>query len=76
MGLGKYAPNRFYIEYSIYTHTLTLWIKGSQFFRNCMCDAIHNKSFGSGLTAMKEVHRRICFILDDIFLYSTDVCTM
>ena len=36
-----------------------------------MSDAINIKSFGSGLTATNEVHKRIDYIFDDIsiFLY-------
>ena len=38
-----------------------------------MCDATHKKSFGLGLTAINEVHRRIYYILDNILFSSTDV---
>ena len=34
-----------------------------------MLDAIHNKSSGSGLTAINELHRRIDYILDNIFVF-------
>ena len=39
-----------------------------------MSDATHNKSFGSGLTGINEVSKRIDCILDDIFvsLYQPD----
>ena len=72
LGLVKYAQSSFYIEYSIYTHKLVLWIKGCQWFRNCMGDATNNKSFGSVLTAINEVRKRKDFILDDIFVFPTD----
>ena len=32
-------------------------------------DAAQNSSFGSGLTANNEVHRRIYYIIDDIFVF-------
>ena len=34
-----------------------------------MSDATDNKSFGSGLTKMSEVRKRIYYILDDIFIF-------
>ena len=33
-----------------------------------MSDAANNKSFGSGLTAINEVRKRIYYMLDDIFV--------
>ena len=33
-----------------------------------MCDATYNKSFGLGLTAIKKMHWRIHYILDDILV--------
>ena len=57
----------FYIEYLIFTHILVLAIEGCQFFRNCMCDATHISSFGSGRTAINELHKCIYYIVDDIF---------
>ena len=67
--LGKYAQIRLYIEYLIYIHILILWIKVCQFFRNCVCNATHNDSFGLWLTAINEVHRRVYYIIDDIFVF-------
>ena len=43
--------------------------KGLSFFRNCICNATHNNSFGSVLTAIHEVNRRLYYIMDDIFVY-------
>ena len=37
------------------TTTLVLLIKGYQLFRNCICDATHNKYFSLGLTYINEV---------------------
>ena len=37
-----------------------------------MWDATHNKSFGLGLTAINEVPKRIDYILDEMYFYSTD----
>ena len=34
-----------------------------------MSDATNNRSFGSGLTAINEVHKRIDYILDEIFVF-------
>ena len=34
-----------------------------------MCDATHNKSFGSGLAPINEVRKRIYYILDYIFVF-------
>ena len=34
-----------------------------------MSDATHNKSFGSGLTAIIDVRKRINYILDNIFVF-------
>ena len=73
LGIGKYAQGLFYIEYSIYTPVLSLWIKGCHLFRNCLWDATHNESFGLGLTALNEVRKHIHYILDNIYIYiSTD----
>ena len=68
-GLGKYDQSWFYIEYSIYTHVLVLYIKGCQFFRNCMSDATNNNSFGLGLTAINEVRKCIDYIIDDKYFF-------
>ena len=75
LGLGKYSQSWFYIEYSICTHVLVLWIKGCQFFRKCMSDVTGNKSFGLVLTAINELRKRIYYILDDIyfFFYQSDL---
>ena len=48
-------------------YVLILCIKGCHLFRSFMCDATHQKSFSSGLSAFNEVHRRIFNILNDIF---------
>ena len=68
-GIGEYAENWFYTEYSMYTPVLSLWIKGCQLFRNYMWDATHNKSFGSVLKAINEVRKRIYYVLDNIFVF-------
>ena len=34
-----------------------------------MCDATYNNSFGLGLTDINEVHRRIDYILNYIFVF-------
>ena len=68
LGLDEYAQSRFYIEYSIYTHLLFLWIKGCQFFRNCVCDETHNESFGLGLTAINKVPKGIVYMYYDIIV--------
>ena len=68
-GLGRYTQNLFYIEDSIYNHVLFLWIKGCRLFRNCMNNVTNNKSFGSGLTGINEVRKRIDYILDNIFFF-------
>ena len=34
-----------------------------------MSDATHNKSFGSRVTAINEVHKRIYYSVDDIFVF-------
>ena len=60
LGLGKYSQNWFYIEYYIYA---------CQLFRNCTSDATNNKSFGSELTAINEVRKRIDYTLNDIFVF-------
>ena len=67
--LCKYSQSRFYIEYSIYTHKLILWIRYCQFFRNYMCDATHNTSFGLGLITINEVHRQIYYNIDNILAF-------
>ena len=36
-----------------------------------MCDATHNKSSGSVLTAINAVCKRIYYILDNIYLFSS-----
>ena len=81
LGIGKFSQSLFYIEYSIYTPILSLWIKGCQLFRNCMWDATHNKYFGLGLlTDINELHKRIYYIVGNIFvlfyqwLYDRVVC--
>ena len=68
-GLGREAQIKSYIQYSMYTHTLVLWITCYQFFRKFVCDATLRESFGSGLTAVNEVHQRVFFILDDIYIF-------
>ena len=35
-----------------------------------MRDATNNKAFGLGLPAIKELHKRIDYILDYIFVFS------
>ena len=67
--LGTESKGWFYTEYSIYTHILVLWIKGCQLFINCMSNVTNNKSFGLGLTAINEVHKRIYCMLDGIFVF-------
>ena len=67
--LVKYTQRLFYIEYLIYNQNLSLWIKGCQFFRNFICDATHNNPFGPGLTAINELHMRIYYIIDDIYMF-------
>ena len=62
LGLGEYAKSWFYIEYSIFTQKLVLWIKGCQLFRKCMSDATDNKSFGPVLTAINEVRKQIVYM--------------
>ena len=54
----------------MYRKILILWIKGCQFFRNHMCDATNHKSYGSGLTAVTEVHKRIVYILNNIIVFN------
>ena len=66
--IGKYAQSWFDTEYSIYTPLLSLWINGCQLIINCMWYETHNKSFGSVLTAIIEVRKRIDYIFDDIFV--------
>ena len=61
-GLGKYAQIWFYIEHSISFPVLSLWIKSSQLFRNCMRDATDRNSFGLGLTAINKVHKYIYIV--------------
>ena len=53
----------------MYTHILSVLIKGSQFFINYICDATHHKKFGLVLTALNELHRHMVFILDDIIVF-------
>ena len=69
LGIGKYAQNWFYMEYSIYTQILGLWIKGCHFFRNCMLYATRNKSFCLGLTSINEVRNQVDYIPDKIFVF-------
>ena len=69
LGLGKYVQIRFYIEYSINTHGLVLWMKGCKSFGNWMCDATHNESFGSVSTASNEAPKIIYYTIDDIFFF-------
>ena len=67
--LGKYSQSLFYVEYSIYTNVLTLWIIGSQLFRNCMRYATGNKSFCLGLSAINDVRKSIVYMNYDIILF-------
>ena len=67
LGIGKYAQIILYIEYAIYTCILILWIKGCQLFRKYLSDAANNKFFGSWLTDINEVRKRIDYILDVVF---------
>ena len=69
LGLGKYGKSLFYVEYPKYTHVLILWIKGCQFFRNCITDANNNNSFGLGLAAINEVRKHMVHILDNLFVF-------
>ena len=39
-----------------------------------MCDATDNKSFGSGLTTINEVYKRIVYITYEIFLSYSNGC--
>ena len=55
LGLGKEDQSWYYIKYSMYTHTLNLWIKGCPLYRSFVCDATHNKSLGTGLTDSNEL---------------------
>ena len=41
--------------------------KGQYIFRNYMCNSIHHKQFGSVLSAVNEVHRRILSKIDSRF---------
>ena len=41
-----------------------------------MCDATHDKLFGSGQTAVNEVCRYLVYILDDIYIYIYIFVTM
>ena len=66
--LGKNPQSWFYIEYSIYTSILVLWVKGCQLFRYCMCDTIHWKYFNTSLTATNKFLKRIFYIVDDIII--------
>ena len=67
--IGKYDQSWFYIEYSIYTHVLVLYIEGCEFFRKCMSDATNNNSFGSVLTATNDVGKCIYYIIDGIYFF-------
>ena len=67
--LSKYYQSRLYIEYLIYTHIIVLGIKSCQFFRNCMCDSIHNMSFCLGLKVINEVHKHKVYMTYDITVF-------
>ena len=69
LGIGKYAQSWFYIEYSIQSPILSLWINGCQLFKNFMRDATHNNSFGLGSAYTNEVRKHIYYSLDDIFVF-------
>ena len=34
-----------------------------------MCDATNHESYGSGLTAVTEVRKRLVYMLDDIIVF-------
>ena len=51
----------------MYTHKLGFCIKGCKFFRRLIFDVTHHKSYGSGLTAVTEIHNDIVNILVDFF---------
>ena len=68
-GLGTEATGWFFIKSSIYTHIFILWIKGGQSFRNFMCNATYQNSFGLGWTSINEVHSHILYILEYIFVF-------
>ena len=53
----------------MYNHVLVLRVKGCQYFGNFMCGSTHHKSQGLGLTAANEVHRRIVYILENIYVF-------
>ena len=50
-----------------YKLILILLIRGSQFFRNEMCNVTYYKSYGSGLADVTYVGKRVVNILDGIF---------
>ena len=69
LGIYEYSQSLFYMEYSIYIPVLVLWIMGCPFFRNCIWDVTHNKSFGLGWTAINEVRKRIVYMTYDIIVF-------
>ena len=60
----------------MYTHILNLLIKVCKMFRNFLCDVIHHKQFGLGLTYINKVCRYIVFTFDDIIALFTDDYTI
>ena len=61
------VQNRLELGLQLPTHTLILLMKCCQFFRNYMCNVTHHNPFGSGLTSVNEVCKRIFYIFDDIY---------
>ena len=46
LGIGKYAKSRFYIEYSIHTPILVLWIKMAAVSEQLTAIFIHKTNMG------------------------------
>ena len=69
LGLGKEAKIWYNIKYLMFTHILILWIKGSQFFRNIICDVINHSSFGSWWRSLDESLKLIVYILNNIIIF-------
>ena len=53
---------------NVYPHNHLL-IKGCQFFKNFMCNATQNKSFGSWLTSFNEVRKCKVYIPEYIYIF-------
>ena len=74
--LDKNAESWFFVEYSILSHVLILWIEGSKCFRKIFCGITHHKSYDLVLKYYIEISKSIVYILwNPLFSYTDSFMT-